>query len=614
MRILFDSKQSRFKSPFGTLTPEQACTLHIYIPAELLTTRVELLLCREDKTELSSTGLVWCRSEEGYDVFRGALRLEAPGLYYYYFRIHAHTGPFRLFRWGDETNMEDGDYWQVSCLPRDYATPRWSQGAICYQIFPDRFCSRGAVETRGKLEPFTLHSDWLEEVSWQPTKEGIIENNDFFGGNFQGIMEKLPYLASLGVSLIYLNPISKSFSNHRYDTGDYLQPDPMLGTEEAFRELCRQAHSLGIRVILDGVFSHTGSNSLYFNRQGAFPSVGAYQSRDSRYHPWYRFHSWPEEYDAWWGFDTLPTVNKRNEDYLDFIILGENSVVAHWLALGCDGFRLDVADELPDEFIRLLRDRVKGLKPEALVLGEVWEDASNKVSYGVRRQYFTGEELDGVMNYPIRSALIAYLRGYDDGSGLKTTVMTLAENYPPQALNSTLTLLGTHDTPRILTALVDDFDGSLEERAHRRLGRQQWVEALERLKVASFLQFTLPGAATIYYGDEAGLEGHKDPFNRRPFPWGQENRELQAHYRRLGRLRREHTALQVGALRFFAAGDGRIGFRRQEGANAISVYCNRSEGCWELPYGRVLLGESLDRISPEGLVLGPGGYCAVEEG
>ena len=295
--------------------------------------------------------------------------------------------------------------WQISCIPADFTTPDWAKGAVIYQLFPDRFRKSGQCDLTGKLQPYTVHKYWHEEVQWQPTPEGIVLNNDFYGGNFKGITEKMDYIASLGVTILYLNPISMSFSSHRYDTGDYKTPDPMLGTEEDFAEMCRAAHACGIKVVLDGVYSHTGSDSLYFNKNSTFEGEGAFNSQESPYYNWYTFYHWPNSYNAWWSFDTLPTVNKMHPDFVEYIITGEDSVVAHWLKLGADGFRLDVADELPDEFLKLLYDRVKEINPDAYVLGEVWEDASNKSAYGQRRKYFTNAELDSVMNYPYRTAI-----------------------------------------------------------------------------------------------------------------------------------------------------------------------------------------------------------------
>ena len=612
MRILFDSKKEEFKTPFGTLVPKEECTLSIYVPETVAAKGVVCLLSREDGTPALEVAMTRRDAKGAYDVFRGSFSLEERGLYFYYFRILGATGSFRLFKQGNDTNMEAGDLWQVSCVPADHTTPQWAKGAVIYQVFPDRFHRSGACDLTGKLTPYTLHQSWQEEVCWRPTAQGKVLNNDFYGGNFRGITEKLDYLASLGVTVLYLNPISKSFSNHRYDTGDYKTPDPMLGTLEDFTALCRAAHARGIRVILDGVYSHTGSNSLYFDKEQTFGGNGAYNKKASPYYSWYQFRQWPHSYKSWWDFDTLPTVNKLDPNFIRYIITGEDSVVAHWLRLGADGFRLDVADELPDEFLALLKKRIRELKPDALLLGEVWEDASNKTAYGVRRRYFVDGQLDSVMNYPFRTAILDFLRGSDSGEGLQNTVMTILENYPPQVAHCNMNLLGTHDTPRILTALVDDFNGSREELARRQLSPQQRQEARSRLLMASFLQYTLPGSPSLYYGDEALMEGGKDPFNRRPYPWGREDRELVRHFQRLGRLRKDCPALRLGDIRFFRASGGQLGFRRSWEGRTVSVFCNRSGKEWALPQGRLLLGCGLALVAGDAMTLGPGGFCVVE--
>ena len=614
MRILYDSKLPQFKTPFGTLTPGQVCSVHIHIPGTVRTTGVTLHLQYEDgKTDAQTIELTKQADKGPYEVWGGDFSIPHTGLYFYYFYVHKPDGGFRLFKQGDDTNMEDGSLWQVSCVPADFHTPDWAKGATIYQIFPDRFYKAGNCDPTGKLTPYTLHRTWGEEVDWKPTEDGKVLNNDFYGGNFNGITEKLDYIASLGVNLIYLNPISKSFSSHRYDTGDYKTPDPLLGTEEDFAELCRQAHKRGIRVILDGVYSHTGSNSSYFNREGQFDSVGAYNSTESPYYSWYTFHHWPDSYNSWWNFDTLPTVNKMDPAFVNYIIEDEDSVVAHWLKLGADGFRLDVADELPDEFIRLLRKRIKGINPDALLLGEVWEDASTKIAYGRRRTYFTQGELDSVMNYPFRTAIIDYVRGRDGGKELKEAVMAIVENYPPEVVQCNMNLLGTHDTPRILTALVDDFNGTREEMSKRRLSRHQFDIAYDRLLMASFLQYTLPGSPSLYYGDEAGMEGGKDPFNRRTYPWGYENMEFVDHFKRLGRLRRDHPAFRYGDIRFFQAGDRHVGFTRSYEGRTYRVYCNRDADPWQIPANRLVAGYNLQIVAPDWLTLGPRGYCITED-
>ena len=613
MRILYDSKEPQYKLPFGTLQPGQDCLLHIHIPTTVDTTAVEIAVQKENGAPEKTVPMTLERVCGAYDIYQGNLVLETCGLYFYYFRITTRTGGFRLFKYGDDTNMEAGSLWQISCIPADFTTPDWAKGGVIYQVFPDRFHKAGECDLTGKLEPYTVHEHWDEEVSWQPTQEGLVLNNDFYGGNFRGIAEKMDYIASLGTTILYLNPISKSFSSHRYDTGDYKTPDPMLGTEEDFAAMCEAAHAHGIKVVLDGVYSHTGSNSLYFNRDRTFPGEGAYQSQNSPYYSWFTFKNWPNSYKSWWDFDTLPTVDKMHPDFIRYIITEEDSVVAHWLKLGADGFRLDVVDELPDAFVLLLKRRIRQIKPDALLIGEVWEDASNKSAYGVRRRYFVDGILDSAMNYPFREALLHYLWDRDGGYGLKNTVMTIAENYPPQVLLCNMNLLGTHDTPRILTALVDQFQGSRQEQANRFLTPEQWEQAKEKLLMASFLQFMLPGAPSIYYGDEAGMEGHKDPFNRRTYPWGRENPELMRHFRRLGQMRKEIEALRLGDIRFFSAQDGRVGFTRSWEGKKYRVYCNRSGEVWDVPSGNLLLGHQLHTVAPNWLAIGKNGFCIVEE-
>ena len=613
MRILYDSKQLAYKDPFGTLVPDQVCTQHIHIPSTVQATAVKCIFRREDGSPAQEVSFTYKIKKGAYDIFQSKFTLPERGLYFYFFLISTRNGNFRLFKQGNDTNMEAGDLWQVSCVPADFTTPDWAKGAVMYQLFPDRFHKAGKCDLTGKLEPYTVHSSWFEDVDWRPTPDGKVLNNDFFGGNFQGITEKMDYIASLGVTILYLNPISKSFSSHRYDTGDYKTPDPMLGTKEDFTAMCDAAHARGIKVILDGVYSHTGSNSLYFDKEKAFGGKGAYSDPNSPYRSWYTFYNWPDAYHSWWNFDTLPTVNKMDPAFVDYIITGEDSVVAHWLRLGADGYRLDVADELPNEFISLLKQRIRQIKPDALLIGEVWEDASNKSAYGVRKRYFVDGALDSCMNYPFRTAILNFMRGFDSGHAFRETVMSIVENYPPQVVACNMNLLGTHDTARILTALVDDFDGSREEKARRRLSRNQMDVARDRLLMASFLQYTLPGTPSLYYGDEAGMEGYKDPFNRRPYPWGREDPEFLAHFRRLGQLRAAREELRLGDIRFFQAGDKHLGYTRSYGGKTLRIYANRSGDIWDIPAGKLLLGYNLQIVAQDWLTIGPRGFCITEE-
>lgn len=548
MRILYDSKKLCHKDPFGTLTPNETCTLHVHIPQNVGALKAECVIRMEQTGNETIVTMLPSETVGPYVVFSGSFSLTERGLYFYYFRVHKPDSSFRLFKQGDDTNMEAGSLWQLSCVPADFTTPDWAKGATIYQVFPDRFYKHGDCDLTGKLEPYTVHKCWNEEVVWKPDAHGEVLNNDFYGGNFKGITEKMGYIAEMGATILYLNPISKSFSSHRYDTGDYKVPDPMLGTEEDFVRMCEEAHKHGIKVVLDGVYSHTGSNSLYFDRNGTFGGKGAYCTKESPYYSWYQFYNYPNSYNSWWGFHTLPTVNKMDPAFLDFIIDAEDSVVAHWLKLGADGFRLDVADELPDAFILRLKKRIRAIKPDAFLMGEVWEDASNKVAYGEMRCYCTGDTLDSVMNYPLRTALIDFATGKINAWDFTRLVKHQAEVYPAQFRYSLMNLVGSHDRPRALNMLVDRGCMDLPK------ADQQWIHltvdeynlAVKRYKMCVDLLCALPGCPTIYYGDEAGLCGCQDPWNRRPFPWGKEDKALQRYVSNKLTHRRQSDVLKYG--------------------------------------------------------------------
>ncbi len=547
MNILFDCGDIRYKDPFGPVKAGQECRIRLRVPSE----------CGAYKAILAAEGLEDTPLEKGeaegpYDVFHGELCVQTPGLYFYHFHIWDKNGNYDLFRTRNGTNIGAGDPWQLSVLPADYDPPESYRGAVYYQIFPDRFYKSGDCDLTGKLRPYTVR----DFATFTPQARNA---TDFAGGNLRGIMEKLDYIAGLGVKVIYLNPIVKAWSNHRYDAADYMQVDPMLGTVEDFSALCRAAHEKGLRVILDGVFSHTGSHSVYFDATGEFGGGAVSAGPASKYYKWYDFQEFPRKYTAWWGVEVMPCVNELDPDYMEYI-LGEDGVVATWLRRGADGFRLDVADEIPDEFLAALRARVKAVDPNDVVIGEVWEDASNKISYSVRRRYFTGAELDGVINYPFRTAIVNFAAGRDDGEALAKTVEEIAEHYPAAALDCTMAVLGTHDTERVGTLLPG--------RSARR--------------TAAFLQFALPGSPVIYYGDEAGLTGGKDPMNRLPYPWGREDRELLALYKDLAGLKNAHPALRTGDIRFEQAGNGTVQFTRRCGAETVRCRVDRANGSYSV--------------------------------
>ena len=605
MRILFDSKLSQFKTPFGVLHPGKPCTMHIQIPVSCRTTRVQLLLLRENCGTEREIEMSLQERGELYECYGCTFALERAELYFYCFRITTANEQFRLFKQGNDTNMEAGDLWQLSCVEERYPVPEALRGAVMYQIFPDRFYQSGVCDCAEKLRPYWVHESRDELPVYLPNEHGEMLNNDFFGGNLNGIREKLPYLHGLGVEILYLNPIFMAFSNHRYDTCDYKRVDPMLGTEADFTALCQAAHVLGMKIVLDGVFSHVGNRSPYFQSAISDPA--------SPYRSWFRFLHYPDIYESWWGITTLPCVDKSNESYIRYIIDDEDSVLAHWLRLGADGFRLDVVDELPDAFVERLRRRLRELDPEAILIGEVWEDASNKIAYNVRRRYFTGRQLDSVMNYPWQKAILRYVRGEDGGEALGERIMTIAENYPPDVLSAVMNILSTHDTARALTALIDPTDADRAELAKRHMDEPTRERALQLLRMAAFLQFTLPGAPCIYYGDEAGMDGYRDPFNRRCFPWGHENEPLQEFYASLARLKKESPALRRGDVTVVEAGNGRLLFLRKVAGQTLAVCCNRSQQPWRLPNGgRLRLGGGLLECTEDFVVLGGCGYCVIE--
>lgn len=493
-----------------------------------------------------------------------------PCLMWYDFRAQDPRG-----RWLYYGNARDGlggvgtiyqDHpagYQITVYDPAYQTPDYLRQGIMYQIFPDRFHRQG--ELHSQRDDITLHQDWQDTPQVVPDpRSGDNCALDFYGGNLQGIIAKLPYLKDLGVTVLYLNPIFKARSNHRYDTGDYLTIDPLLGTLEDFQQLCRQAHDMGMRILLDGVFSHTGEDSLYFNRYGRYGAQGAFQSTDSPYCRWYTFKQYPDQYACWWNIPTLPQVDKESPSYQEFI-LGPQGVVRYWLAQGADGWRLDVADELPMPFIAKLRQAAHAQRADSAVLGEVWEDASRKVAYGKLRSYCLGDTLDSVMNYPLRDAVIRFLTGQGDAQELARLLHSLQENYPVPFFYSLMNLLGSHDRARILNLLCqrDWCDLPWAQRGDRRLPPDLRRLAISRLEKMLAIYMALPGIPSIYYGDEAGMEGAADPFCRGPFPWGREDQEVAELFRQAIRLRRARPVLRTGTLRVSSDGPDTLCIQRE---------------------------------------------------
>ncbi len=485
---------------------------------------------------------------------------EEPAILWYTFLVE--TGGESLWYGNNEQGLggegrvsrELPPSFQITVYDRDFRVPAWMHDGVMYQIFVDRFCDGGAP-LLSKKSGLVTHLRW-DELPNEYSNQAVGSNlgHDFFGGNLHGVMEKLPYLKKLGVTVLYLNPIFEAQSNHKYDTGDYTRVDPTFGVNADFERLCRAARAYGIRVMLDGVFSHTGDNSVYFNRYGLYNALGAYQSEDSPYAPWYKFQRFPEEYDCWWGVKTLPEVDENCPSFRDFIIHDENSVVSQWIRRGASGWRLDVADELPDDFICQLRARVKEEDPEAAVLGEVWEDASNKVAYGRLRSYALGRSLDSVMNYPLRAALLDFFTGKGTSDDFARRVNSLKENYPPQMFYALMNLVGSHDRARVLNVLAGRSGEDMPKEAWRglTLDAPRYEMAKKRLMALFALVCALPGMPCVYYGDEAGMQGAGDPYNRGAYPWGHEDQELVQYYERTIARRKAEPLWRRGEMDLLA--------------------------------------------------------------
>jgi len=567
MKIYHDSRNREYRDPFGAVRAGTSVTLALDIAdCDARGAEIEMWRDGEARAYLSMQQISWNSSGSRYGI--NLMMPDKPCLVWYRFLVKVmQDGEIKSLYYGNNEENTGGkgrlgyegeiEPYQITVY-RASEVPEWYTGGIVYQIFPDRFArdadwrervekANEHVNSRRSDIKRTVIEDWSQPAYYERDDKNRVVEWPMYGGSLRGIEENLDYIKSLGVTAIYLNPVFEATSNHRYDTGDYMRIDPALGTDEDFRSLAKAAEKRGVRLILDGVFSHTGNDSIYFDRFGNYTSPadgdaepaakGAWGNEDSPYRSWYKFDdSEKYGYKSWWGVEDLPEVDENDPGYRKFM-LDADGVVARWLRMGASGWRLDVADELPDSFIEGVRERVRKTKPEGLLIGEVWEDASNKISYGERRRYLSGDELDGTMNYPLRDILLDYVN-YTIGSGKAAEkLMSLKENYPPENFYAALNLIGSHDRERIITAMAAEED---------------YDSAVRKVRLLSTLQFALPGVPCVYYGDEAGLTGGADPANRSGYPWGFENLDLGYHYRMLGLLYQEHPALRNGAFRMLS--------------------------------------------------------------
>lgn len=593
--LIFNSRDKAYKSKISAIATDELCKLRIIVPRACRCSHADLAVTK-DGEDTVRYGMFWAgMCGDDYEYWQLHFSAQSAGLYFYHFELDTPWGKSFVFNAGGgrgELGVNTAEF-QQTVYDAAFVTPSFLKGGVMYQIFPDRFFNSGKI--KNNVPSRRVMRQWGDTPFWEESQMNGVWNNDFFGGDLAGIEMKLPYLASLGVTCIYLNPIFEAHSNHRYDTADYEKIDPLLGSEDDLVRLCKVAEEkYSISIILDGVFSHTGCDSKYFNKYSNYNSIGAYNSKTSPYFSWYKFNSYPDDYKSWWGIKLLPEVNEDDNSYRTFIC-GENGVLRKWLRCGVSGFRLDVADELPDLFLDDLRRCIKDENNNAIIIGEVWEDATNKFAYSQRRRYLLGSQLDSVMNYPFADAVINFVK-YADSDAFFNCVMTIVENYPPQVLCVLMNHIGTHDTARAITRLVCSNIEGKDRRwqyEHSPLTQHDYQKGVSMLKMASLIQFTLPGVPCIYYGDEIGMQGMTDPFNRLCMQWDNQNTELLDWYKNLSRIRKSCSAFADGEFTPVFAKDCAIAYSRCTNDNCVLVAVNNSS-----TPAQICVGSQWDCASP----------------
>ena len=584
---IFNSRKIEYKDKIRAIATDEKVKLRIIVPRSMKCCGATLCVVKENESP-AYYSMFWagmCGDDNEY--WELHFFATTPGLYWYHFELDTPWGRSFVRNVGRGVGdfAPDASDFQQTVYDKNFKTPDWLKGGIIYQIFPDRFYSSGTE--KHDVRPSRVMRRWGDEPFWREEQMNGIWNNDYFGGDLKGIEEKLLYLANLGVTCIYLNPIFEANSNHRYDTADYEKIDPLLGTEDDLKSLCKTAREqYGISIILDGVFSHTGCDSKYFNIYSNYDDVGAYNSKESPYYPWYKFINWPDEYHSWWGIKLLPEVIEETPEYREYIC-GKNGILRKWLKCGISGWRLDVADELPDVFLDDLRRAVKDENSEAVIIGEVWEDATTKLAYGERRRYLLGEQLDSVMNYPFADAVLNFVK-FANADAFIDSVMSIIEKYPPQVTNVLMNHIGTHDTERAITRLAGENCegyGRNWQHEHNKLSNYDYYRGVSMMKIASLIQYTLPGVPSLYYGDEIGMQGMKDPFNRACMDWYEPNTELHRWYKRLGEIRRGCKAFERGSFVPVYCSYKTVAYLRSGDNNEVLVAVNLDENAVDINVG-----------------------------
>ena len=568
-------------SVLGAFSYDKTVDFSLIIPRRCGATKVCMHLFGEgiENHKYLKFDFAWTLIDGENDIYTCKIDMSKIGIGLYYYKYEISTDKTFFLGEGEHVNelsvIENDNLIQLTVFKEENTSAEWIKGGIMYHIFVDRFRKSGKCKPK---KTAIINDDWYGGIpQYAKVPGGYVENNMFFGGDLYGIIEKLDYIESLGVTCLYLSPIFDAYSNHKYDTGDYMSVDSMFGSEKALDALIKECKKRGIHIIFDGVFNHTGADSIYFNKFGTYKSLGAYQSKDSQYYSWYNFRNFPDDYECWWDVKILPRVDSNNKDYQNFI-LGDGGVIEKWMKKGIDGFRLDVADELSDEFLNTLNKKVKSVNPNGIVYGEVWEDASNKIAYDKRKKYFLGNELDSVMNYPFREAVIEYLK-FGNCKKFYSTCKMLSTHYPKGNADLLMNLLGTHDTERILTVLgvcdVNSF--SNDELATKKMTLAEYKRAKSLLKLAYTILATVPGIPCIYYGDEVGMQGYRDPFNRLPFPWGKEDLEILEYYKKIGKIRKCEPLYKDGSFKIVNCDSNVLAFARYNDDEFTVTIVNRSD-------------------------------------
>jgi glycosidase len=608
VQMLHDTFSTAYRSPGGAVPAGTAVTLRLRV-AKAKPSRVTIRLEIANPVTQTSV-LANLKLRRRGSLWSAVYRTPArPAIVSYSFRVNLGR---RTLWYGDDNSGTDttkggtgrmtstrGDSFRITVYDRSFTTPAWLQGAVVYEIFADRFrngdksndycrvgSDSGCPVFYGST-PATLHPTWSEPV--EDARATGVFNRDFFGGDLEGVTEKLDYLKSLGVDAIWLTPIFKARSNHRYDTDDYQQIDPGLGGDVGFILLANATEARGLKLILDGVFNHTSSDSFYFDRYNRYPEiVGACESPSSPYRNWYEISGSDvpcRNYSGFANLDSLPTLNDSNAAVRDFVYRGAGtSVVGLWTGRGADGWRLDVAHELSHPWWQDFRRSVKGYAPDVPLIGEITAGPENA------SDYLLGNELDGVMNYRFRHIADGFVRqtNWTDSSSTipalrpsqaAHALQAILEDYPRQAAAVSFNLVDSHDTNRALHVLAEPGDSL--------------AVAKERQRLAALLQFTSFGAPMIYYGDEAGINapgknGFGDPYNRAPYPWTDEGGDVTTYgppdaamidwYTRLASLRRSLPALRSGSTTTLFTNASLYAFARVAPPNKpVIVIMNKSE-------------------------------------